>query len=167
MNSILKEDFENYIIYYKDNIINNKNKKYDWSIVDLLMIKIKLDIGGIIQGYLKACEDIINDSDLILNGNDYINNIIQHYKNNYLTDKNYEEIRKKILKVFIGIKNINIELEFKYKFLWGLVSCLINNELFFINDFDILKQCDEENKNDVKKILEYCEDKEMVEKIKF
>ena len=71
------------------------------------------------------------------------------------------------MKVFIGIKNINIELEFKYKFLWGLVSCLINNELFFINDFDILKQCDEENKNDIKKILEYCGDKEMVEKIKF
>ena len=53
------------------------------------MIKIKLDIGGIIQGYLKACEDIVNDSDLILIGNDYIDNIIQHYKNNYLTDKNF------------------------------------------------------------------------------
>ena len=83
-----------------------------------------------------------------------------------MTDKNFEEIRKKILKIFIGIKNINIELDFKYKFLWGLVGCLINNELFFINDFDILKQCDEGNKNDIKKILEYCGDKEMVEKIK-
>ena len=128
--------------------------------------KNKIGYRDIIHGYLKACEDIINDNDLILIWNYYINNIIQHYKKNYLTDKNFEEIRKKILKIFIGIKNINIELDFKYKFLWGLVSSLINNELFLINDFDILKQCDEENKNYVKKILEYCGDKEMVEKIK-
>ena len=47
INSILKEDFENYIIYNKN--INNKGKKYNWSTVELLMIKIKLDIGDIIK----------------------------------------------------------------------------------------------------------------------
>ena len=163
---ILKEDFENYIIYYEGKINNNKKKKYDWSMVELLIIKVKLDIGDIIQGYLKACEDIINNNDLIIIGNDYINNIIQHYKNNYLTNKNFEEIRIKILKIFIGMKDINIELDFKYNILSGLMSNLIDNELLYRNDFDILKQCDEENKNEIKKILENYNDKEMMDKIK-
>jgi hypothetical protein len=167
INSILKEDFENYIIFYKENITNNRNKKYDWSMVELLMIKIKLDIGDIIQAYLKACEDIINGDDLILIGNDYIGNIIQHYKNYYLTDKNFEEIHFKILKTFVNLKDLNIELDFKYKALWGLVNILINNELFNIYDFGVLKQCDEENKSEIKKILENCMDREKVENIKF
>ena len=167
VNAILKEDFENYITYYKGNITNNKNKKYDWSMVELLMIKIKLDIVDIIQAYLKACEDVINGDDLIVIGNDYINNIIQHYKNNYLTNKNFEEIHIKILKMLVNLKDLNIELDYKYKALWGLVNNLIDNELFYINDFDVLKQCDEENKNEIKKILENCGDREMVENIKF
>ena len=128
--------------------------------VELLMIKIKLDIGDIIQAYLIACEDIINGDDLILIGNDYINNIIQHYKNYYLTDKNFEEIHFKILKMFVNLKDLNIELNFKYKALWGLINILINNELFNIYDFDVLKQCDEENKNEIEKILENCTERE-------
>ena len=135
--------------------------------VELLMIKIKLDIGDIIQAYLIACEDIINGDDLILIGNDYINNIIQHYKNYYLTDKNFEEIHFKILKMFVNLKDLNIELNFKYKALWGLINILINNELFNIYDFDVLKQCDEENKNEIEKILENCTEREKVKNIKF
>ena len=77
--------------------------------VDLLMIKIKLDIGDIIQGYLKAFEDIINNNELMLIGNDYINNML----------KILEKSEKKFWKfyIFVGVKNINIELDFKYKIL--------------------------------------------------
>ena len=167
INSILKEDFENYIIYYKENINNNKNKKYDWSMIELLMIKIKLDIGDIINGYLKACEDIIIDEEYIIIGNDYINNIIEHYKNHYLTNNNFEEIHNKLIKIFAYLKEINIDTNFKYKILWGLLNILINNELFFLNDFDILKQTDEENKNEIKNILANNNDLILLEKINF
>ena len=167
VNSILKEDLENYVIYYKENINNSKNKKYDWSTVELLMIKIKLDIGDIIKGYLKSCEEIITEDEHVLIGNDYINNIIHHYKNNYLTNSNFEEIHNKIIKIFLYIKDIQIECEFKFRILWGLVNILINNELFFVSDFDILKQGEESNKNDIRQILEYCDDVKFKEKINF
>ena len=167
LNSILKEDFENYIIYYKDNIKNNINKKYDWSMIELLMIKIKLDIADMIKGYLKACEDIISENEDILIGNNYISNIIKHYKNNYLTNKNFDDIHKKLLKIFIFIKEINIESDFKYKILWGIFNILINNELIIMNDFDILKQSDEENKKQIRKILDNSDDIKFIEKINF
>ena len=165
INSILKEDFENYIIYNKN--INNKGKKYDWSTVELLMIKIKLDIGDIINGYLKICEDLITEDEYVIIGNDYIKNIIQHYKNNYLTNKNIEEIHNKFLKIFLFIKDINIDLEYKYKILWGVLCNLIDNELFYISDFDILKQSDEDSKKNIKKVLELCNDEKILEKINF
>ena len=157
INSILKEDFENYIIYYNINNINNnknKEKKYNWSMIELLIIKIKLDIADIINSYLICCEEIINENEQIKIGNDYIKNIIEHYKNNYLTNKNYEDIRKKILRIFAFIKDINIDKEFKYKILFGLIQHLMDYELFFKSDFNILKQTDRENENEIKKILE-------------
>ena len=157
INSILKEDFENYIIYYNTNNLDNnkkKEKKYNWSMIELLIIKIKLDIADIINSYLNSCEEIINDEEHIKIGNDYIKNIIEHYKNNYLTNNNYDKIRKKILKIFAFIKDININIEFKYKILFGLIQNLMENELFFKSDYHILKQTDRENENEIKKILE-------------
>ena len=167
INSILKEDFENYIIFYKNNIVNNEVKKYDWSTIELLIIKIKLDIGDIINGYLNICEDLITEDEDVRIGNEYIANIIHHYKNSYLTKKNLEDIHNKILKTFLFIKDINIDSKFKYKILWGLLNNLINNELFYISDFDYLKQIDEDNKKNIKKILELCIDKKILEKINF
>ena len=167
INSILKEDFENYIIFYKNNIVNNEVKKYDWSTIELLIIKIKLDIGDIINGYLNICEDLITEDEDVRIGNEYIANITHHYKNSYLTKKNLEDIHNKILKTFLFIKDINIDSKFKYKILWGLLNNLINNELFYISDFDYLKQIDEDNKKNIKKILELCIDKKILEKINF
>ena len=164
VNSILKEDFENFIIFYN---LNKKNKKYDYSMIELLMIKIKLNIAEIIKAYLKSCEDIITDNKYINIGNIYIKNIIQHYMNNYLTNENFDEIHKKIIILFANIKEINIDINFKYQILMGLINILLNDELFFLNDFDILKQTDDDNKNNIKKILENCEDKAILEKINF
>ena len=164
VNSILKEDFENFIIFYN---LNKTNKKYDYSMIELLMIKIKLDIAEIIKAYLKSCEEIITDNKYINIGNIYIKNIIQHYKNNYLTNKNFDEIHKKIIILFANIKEINIDINFKYQILMGLIDILLNEELFFVSDFDVLKQTDDDNKNNIKKILENCEDKAFLEKINF
>ena len=165
VNSILKEDFENYIIFHKNNIVYNKVKKYDWSTVELLIIKIKLDIVDIINGYLNICEDLITGDEEVIIGNEYIANIIQHYKNNYLAKNNLEEIHNKCLKTFLFIKDINIDLDFKYKILWGLLNNLFNKELLYISEFDYLKQMDENYKKNFKKILELCIDKKILQKI--
>ena len=154
INSILKEDFENYILYYNLNSTEKKEKKYNWSMIELLIIKIKLDIADIINSYLICCEEIINDIEQIKIGNEYIKNIMEHYKNNYLNNNNYDVIRNKILKIFAFIKDINIDNEFKYKILFGLIQNLVDNELFFKSDYNILKQTDRENENEIKKILE-------------
>ena len=163
----MKEDFENYIIYYNSNTEEKTEKKYNWSMIELLLIKIKLDIADIINSYLKCCEEIIIDNDYVKIGNDYIKNIIEHYKNNYLTNKNFDEIRNKIIKIFVFIKDINIDDEFKYQILWGVMKYLMNNKLFFENDFNILKQTDIENKNNIKLILKNCDDDIFLQKVNF
>ena len=163
----MKEDFENYIIYYNSNTEEKTEKKYNWSMIELLLIKIKLDIADIINSYLKCCEEIIIDNDYVKIGNDYIKNIIEHYKNNYLTNKNFDEIRNKIIKIFVFTKDINIDDKFKYQILWGVMKYLMNNKLFFENDFNILKQTDIENKNNIKLILKNCDDDIFLQKVNF
>ena len=135
--------------------------------VELLMIKIKLDIGDILQGFLGICEDSIIEDEYLLIGNHYIKNIIEHYKIYYLTNDNFDIIHTKIIKIFVYAKDINITEEFKYQILWSIMHILLNNELFFIGDFNILKQTDEDNIQCIKKILVNCNDNNILDKIKF
>ena len=46
------------------------------------MIKIKLDIVDIINSYLKACNEVVDSRRSIIIVNEYIKNIIHHYKYN-------------------------------------------------------------------------------------
>jgi hypothetical protein len=153
VNSIIREDLENFVMFYKDKNIDNKKIKYDWSMVEQLMIKIKLDIVDIIIGYLKACDDVVDSKKYVQIVNEYIKNIIYHYKYNYLTNKNFSNIHNKILKLYLSVKDIKIYDSIKFEIYGKLLYVLINNELFFLNDLNVLKQADEQTKNNIKKIL--------------
>jgi len=153
VNSIIKEDLENFILFYKDKINDNKKIKYDWSMIEQLMIKIKLDIVDIIFGYLKACEEVVDSKKIVIVATEYIKNIIHHYKYNYLTNKNFNNIHNKILKIYLSVKNIKVYDSLKFNIYGKLLYVLINNELFFLSDLNILKQADEQTRNNIKKIL--------------
>ena len=73
VNVLIKEDLENYISFYNRN--KGKKIKYDWSMIEQLMIKIKLDIVDIINGYLISCDDLVSSKKYIVITNEYINNI--------------------------------------------------------------------------------------------
>jgi hypothetical protein len=154
-NIIIKEDLENYMSFYKNN--NNKKKKYNWSMVEQLMIKIKLDIVDIINGYLIACDDLVSSKKFIPMMNEYIKNIIHHYKYNYLTSKNFADIHKKILQLIYSVKNIKVYDSIKFEILGKLLNILLNNKLFFVYDFNIFREADEKTKSNIKKVLIYCD----------
>ena len=153
VNSIIKEDLENFVLFYKDKINDNQKMKYDWSMIEQLMIKIKVDIVDIIIGYLKACEEVVDSKKSVAVATEYIKNIIHHYKYNYLTNKNFDNIHIKILKIYLSVKNIKIYDSIKFDIYGKLLYVLINNELFFLYDLNILKQADEQTKINIKKIL--------------
>ena len=153
---IIKEDLENFLIFYKDNLQNNDNnkkQKYDWSMVEQLMIKIKLDIVDIINSYLKACNEVVDSKRSIIIVNEYIKNIIHHYKYNYLNNINYDIIHNKILKLFLSIKDIKIYDSIKFEIYGKLLLTLYSNELFFINDLNVIKQADKQTVTNFIKII--------------
>ena len=161
VNIIIKEDLENYISFYKknnnkNNNNNNKKMKYNWSMIEQLIIKIKVDIVDIINGYLLACNDLSTKKYIIIS-NEYIKNIIHYYKYNYLTTKNFNNIHKKILQLFFSFRSIKIYDTFKFEIIGKLLNVLLSNKLFFINDFYIFRQADEQTKSNIKKILIYCD----------
>ena len=164
VNSIIKEDLENFVLFYKDKINDNKKIKYDWSMIEQLMIKIKLDIVDIILGYLKACEEVVDSKKIVTVATEYIKNIIYHYKYNYLTNKNFNNIHNKILKIYLSVKDIKVHDSIKFNIYGKLLYVLMNNELFFLNDLNILKQADEQTKNNIKKILNNSENDILISK---
>ena len=156
INIIIKEDLDNYISFCK---ISEKNKKqkYNWSMIENLMIKIKSDIVDIIKGYLKSCDELIEKKKDIHIANQYIKNIIHHYKYNYLTSKNINSVHNKLLQLYLSIKEIKIYDSIKFEILGKLLMNLIDNQLFFINDFYVFRQADEKTKSNFRKILIYCD----------
>ena len=153
VNSIIKEDLENFVLFYTDKINDNKKIKYDWSMIEQLMIKIKLDIVDIILSYLKACEEVVDSKKRVIIVTEYIKNIIHHYKYNYLTNKNFNNIHNKILKIYLSVKDIKIYDSIKFDIYGKLLYVLINNQLFFLSDLNILKQADEQTRSNIIKIL--------------
>ena len=154
VNLIIKEDLENYIVFSKNN--NDEKKKYNWSMIEQLMIKIKLDIVDIINGYLIACDDLIFTKKYISITNDYIKNIILHYKYNYLTNKNFNNIHNKLLQLFLYVKDIKTYDSIKFEILGRLLNILINNNIIFANDLYIYRQADEQTKSNIRKIIINC-----------
>ena len=154
VNLIIKEDLENYLVYYKNK--KDNKKKYNWSTIEQLMIKIKLDMIDIIEGYLKACDEVIYAKKYVIIANEYIKNIIQHYKYNYLTNKNFNNIHNKIFQLFLSINNIKIYDSIKFEILGKLLELLINNNIFFVNDLYFFRQSDEQTKSNIRKIIINC-----------
>ena len=89
--------------------------------------------------------------------NEYIKNIIHHYKYNYLTSKNFADIHKKILQLIYSVKNIKVYDSIKFEILGKLLNTLLNNRLFFVYDFNIFREADEKTKSNIKKVLIYCD----------
>ena len=103
------------------------------------------------------CSDLIYTKKYFIIIIEYIKNIIQHYKCNYLTDINFNNIHIKVLKLFLSVNDIKIYDNIKYKILGSLLYISINNSLFFINDFNIFKQANEQIKDKIKKVINNCD----------
>ena len=110
----------------------------------------------IIEGYLKACDEVIYAKKYVIIANEYIKNIIQHYKYNYLTNKNFNNIHNKIFQLFLSINNIKIYDSIKFEILGKLLELLINNNIFFVNDLYFFRQSDEQTKSNIRKIIINC-----------
>lgn len=143
---ILKEDFENFISFYDKNIneenITEKNdkcnikKKYDWSIIEQLIIKTKVDLIDIINCFLLISEEIIDSKNKLKIWKEYINKIINHYKNIYLNENNIQNIHIKILKILAHIENICINNKYKYEILGYLFYKFLIEEIFNEEDLN-------------------------------
>ena len=155
-NLIIKEDLDNYIVFYKNKEKKNSKKKYNWSMIEQLIIKIKLDMVDIIEGYLKACEDLVYAKKYVIIANEYITNIIKHYKYNYLTNKNFNNIHNKIFQLLLSINNIKKYDSIKFEILGKLLNVLIMNNVFFVNDLYTFRQADDQIKSNIRKIISNC-----------
>ena len=146
--TILKEDIENFILFFnknksQDNTNNNiedkKNNKYDWSIIEQLIIKAKVDLIDIINCFLEISQEVIDNKDKMKIWNEYISKIIRHYNNRYLNEKNEKIIHIKLLKILGNIDNICINKRNKYEILGNLFYQFLIEEMFVEEDLNFFE----------------------------
>jgi len=166
--SIIKEDLENYISFslknQKNNIFSISNN-YNFSIIEQLLIKEKIDLSDLIEYYLKIGLETLDSKDRIIIANDYIQNIIENYKRTYINKNNFVKIHEDILELLIvivinlnkkRIKNItNIENKYLYDIIGALFYSLLINELFFVSDLNKFINCEEQVLINIAKIVRF------------
>ena len=162
INSILMEDLENYLIY-SENLQKNNDKlnsiskkiNYDWSMIEQLIIKIKQDLIDIINNYLNACINLVDSKEKVIYANEYIQIIIDYYIKHYLTKNNLNIVRDKLLYLIYKIEDVNIDNRFKFDILGKLFLCLMKKGLFFVSDYNLYTNCEEEIQINLAKLARY------------
>mgnify|MGYP006873018870 CR=1 FL=1 len=166
--SIIKEDLENYISFYVKNQKNNTltiSNNYNFSIIEQLLIKEKIDLSDLIEYYLKIGLEILDSKDKILIANEYIQNIVENYKRTYINKSNFVKIHENILELLIDIvidinkkriKDItNIENKNLFDIIGALFYSLLINELFFVSDLNKFINCEEQVLINIAKIVRF------------
>ena len=158
---IIKEDIENFISFYnkKNGEINggksDNNLRYDWSIIEQLIIKAKVDIIDIINAFLLICNELIDNRSTLKIWNEYISQIIGHYKNNYLNEKNIKNIRIKILKILKQIDSINISNKFKFDIFGNLFYHFLIEGLFTEDDLNYFENEEQKIVIEIAKMIKF------------
>ena len=155
--SIIKEDLENYISFSFKNQQNKKfviSNNYDFSIIEQLLIKEKIELNSLLRYYLKICFEILDSKEKILFANDYIQNIIENYKRIYINKNNFIQIHEDLLEILVDVvsnlnKNklkdiINCENRYMCDIIGALFYSLLINDLFFVSDLNKFINCEEQ-----------------------
>ena len=166
--SIIKEDLENYISFSFKNQQNKKfviSNKYDFSIIEQLLIKEKIELNNLLGYYLKICFEILDSKDKILFANDYIQNIIENYKRIYINKSNFIQIHEDLLEILVDFvsnphKNkikgiINYENRYISEIIGALFYSLLVNDLFFVSDLNKFINCEEQTLMNIAKIVRF------------
>lgn len=145
---ILKEEIENFISFYNNNFNKNNDDKgkdlkkdkrhYNWSIIEQLIIKIKVDLIDIINSFLAISDEIIDNKDKLKISNEYIKQLIVFYKNNYINENNIKTIQIKMLRILYKIENICINNNYKYEILGNLFYYFLIGKMFKETDLNYL-----------------------------
>ena len=160
---LLKNDIENYTSFLNEhNIFNKKdlneyyiknensdiNNEYDWSISEELIIKTKNELEEIIRCYIEVCIDYVTKENNIFYCNEYIKNIINYYSVDLSKDE-IEKVNSSMNELYLNIEDICIDNYYMLEIMGYLMQILLNNNLFYIEDFEKFRN---EDKNKIIKI---------------
>ena len=141
---LIEIDINKYKEYFNINNIKNKSdlnqriqigNEFDWSSVDEILSVNKINLVEIITCYIEVCIDTIVDLNQIFIVNDYIKNIISYYSSE-LTNKEKDIIHKKMVNLFLNIRDICIDNNNMKQIMGYLMLILIQNKLYFIKDLN-------------------------------
>ena len=147
---LLKNDIENYKSFLNEHDIFNKNdlnkycsknenrdinNEYNWFISEELIIKTNNELEEIIRYYIEVCIDYVNIENNIFYCNEYIKNIINYYSVNLNKDE-IEKVNFNMNELFLNIEDICIDNKYMIQIMGYLLLILLNNNLFYIEDFE-------------------------------
>ena len=138
-----KDKIENF------NYINN----YNLSIIEQLIIKVKVDLIDIIISFLLICNEFIDNKYKLKICNDYIKLLIEFYSKNYLNMINIKIIHIKILKLLYNIETLCVNNKYKYELFGNLFYCFLNNKMFTETDLNYFENYEKNIVIEISKVI--------------
>ena len=154
---ILREEIENFVSFYNNNNNENntENNNYDLSIIEQLIIKVKVDLIDIINSFLLICDELIDSKNKLKICIEYINLLFDFYKQNYLNENNIELIHIKLLKILFNIGNFSINNIYKYEIIGNIFYYFLKEQMFYEKDLNYFVNDNEKVIIEIAKVVKY------------
>ena len=149
---LLKEDIDNYIIFQKQNNLN-ETKNENLYFTTFKRFK-QFELEDILKSYINISNNSITKEEDVKYYKSYIKDIIEMISSN-LSLRKLRLFHKKILLILSEINQISKKNIYSYEVFGYLIYLLISNELCDIKDMNIFINKDEESKINICKIIKY------------
>ena len=167
---LIKEDIENYITFLNENNIFNKkdleeyfnendnydlNNDYNWSVINEMVINLKIELEEIIRCYIEVCIDYVTKHNIIFYVNEYIRNIINYYGAD-LSKNDLNRFHLAMVNLFLNVDDVCVDNVYMWEIMGFLLSLLIIGKLYYVKDLNGFLEKDKCTQINIANMIKYA-----------
>ena len=131
---LIKNDIKNWIDFKEDDY------KYDWSIIETMYRSLH-SLGKIVNFYIEACIDIVDNKDKLNKATSYIAIVIEFYLQ-YMIRSEIEEMASLMINTYLNINDLIVDNKKMIEVLGNLLFILIDSRIIIMKKLNLFEKKD-------------------------
>ena len=131
---LIKNDIKNWIDFKEDDY------KYDWSIIETMYRSLH-SLGKIVNFYIEACIDIVDNEDKLNKATSYIAIVIEFYLQ-YMIRSEIDEMASLMINTYLNINDLIVDNKKMIEVLGNLLFILIDSRIIIMKKLNLFEKKD-------------------------